>query len=412
MPQITLNGFDCVSLRTFFPAVGVWFADADVDLLSTGVDPLLVKAPSGPAVITIGSDSPFGAPTTLLGTVDDNFSGRFAGSGRVRVVGGRGGWDSSLPRLQFVQPGLLSTVLYAATAAEAGELPPIDPLPVIFDEGYERIAGPAARVFGDRPWHVDPTTGVAMVTPWLPIPVPPSDLEILGYDANAGRFEAAASSLLLPGLFLFDTQLPPRWDGIKTVVDVEQTFSAEHGSRANLWVSDGGQTRLMSALTNLVREASRRDLTRALRYRVVAQVGSKLTLQAVDSGRGGPDSLEVPVWTAPGVSAMFLPSSIVLVVFADGNPGFPRVIAADPSLPLEATLDATVSVAVGPSAPLVALAGGVTPLVLGPWATFLQAALTTFATGLNPTTLAAQATALVTALNALPPPTTVKTTAA
>lgn len=410
MPAITLNGASCVSLRTFFPAVGVWFADVDVDLLSTGLPPTLIKAPSGTAAISIAPDSPVGAPTLLNGTIDANFSGRFAGSGRVRVVGGRGGWDTSLPRQQFAQPGLTSLQLYAATAAAAGELPPLDPTPVIFDEGYERVAGPAARVFGDRPWHVDPITGVVTVTPWLPIPKPPSDLEILGFDPNAGRFEAAASSLLLPGLQLLDTNIPPRWDGLFSVVDVEQIFTAEKGSRASLWVG-GGATRLMSALANMVRELSRRDLTRVFRYRVVAQTGATLTLQAVNAGTGAPDSLKVPVWTAPGVSATFLPSSIVLVVFTDGDPGHPRVIAADTNTPLNASLDAELAVNVGPSALSVAIAGGASPLVPTPAYTAFLTALTTFLTGLNATTLTAQASTFLGALPGLPPSATTKTKA-
>lgn len=411
MPAITLNGSSCVTLRTFFPAVGVWFADADVDLLSTGLDPTLVKAPKGPAVISISPDNPLGSPTVLTGTIDANFSGRFAGSGRVRVVGGRGGWDTHLPRQQFAQPGLSSALLYAATAAAAGELPPLDPFPVVFDEGYDRLAGPAARVFGDRPWHVDPITGIVTVTPWLPIPIPPTDLEVLGFDANAGRFEVAASSLLLPGLQLLDLQIPPRWDGVYSIADVEQTFSAEKGSRANLWIG-GGATRLMSAFSNLVRELSRRDLTRVYRYRVVSQLGSMLVLQAVNSGTGAPDMVKVPLWTAPGVSAMLLPSSIVLVVFADGDPGHPRVLVSDTNLPLQSTLDATVEVKVGPSAPLVQLAGGASPLVIASsYAAFL-AALETFLTGLNATTLTAQAAALLAAIPALPPAATVKTVAA
>lgn len=96
----------------------------------------------------------------------------------------------------------------------------------------------------------------------------------------------------------------------------------------------------------------------------------------------------IALWPGPsGGYSTPAPGSLILVAFNDGNPAKPRVSGLDPnSFPTSTKFGA---------AP--------TPIVPTPWATGLGAALEIFATGLSTTTLAAQASALVTALGLLPP---------
>lgn len=70
-----------VSARVFVPYTGAWLVDLDVDLGE------LMAAPTGKAVLAIGTS------TTLVGTLDERVSGRFAANGKLRLVGGGGGWD-------------------------------------------------------------------------------------------------------------------------------------------------------------------------------------------------------------------------------------------------------------------------------------------------------------------------------
>jgi hypothetical protein len=72
------------------------------------------------------------------------------------------------------------------------------------------------------------------------------------------------------------------------------------------------------------------------------------------------------LWPGPsGGVAVPPPGSIVRIGFVNYDPTKPYVAGLDPDkIPLQATLDASVSVAVGPSAPIVTLAGGGHPIAL------------------------------------------------
>src|SRR5579872_4115445 len=218
----------------------------------------------------------------------------------------------------------------------------------------------------------------------------------------------------MPGTPLIDTNPIPRWDGVLTVVDVDQTFDAK-GARATLYCSSTNATRLIASLTALIRELAGRDALRSYQYRFVLMQGSKVALQAVDPTAGVPDIIPLDVWGAAGDSATYTPGAQVAVTFLNGDKGRPAILAWDPTLPLTKTVDATVELDLGPSSLLVKLAGGAQPLALGAGLTALINILITAFTGMNPTTLAGQATTAAGALTALstqPIIQTIKTVAA
>jgi hypothetical protein len=400
LPFITLNGTNAVSTRVFLPYNGVWYADVDLD-------PIIAQAfiAKGPALLVIGT-------TTMIGTIDPDASGRFAAGVRVRVVGGGGGWDKPVPFQHFANPAqVLSTLVYSTTGAAVKEVV-ADLIPTPMGTDYVRSAGPASRVLADKQWHVDPLTGITMVGPRVPS-IPDPTLEVLGFDPRENRIEASCDVPIMPGTPLIDTSgnVPPRWDGILTAVDVEHNFSKE-GNRATVWVSNSNISRLVSALTNLVREAGKGEFQRPYLYRVIGPApGGKVSLAPTDIGRGAPPLLPAVVWGPAGVSATYTPGTACVVIFLNGDPTLPIVLGFDSTPPLTVTVDAVGPIAVGVASPMVNISGGGGFLAMGLSYSTLIGVLQTCTPAITETGLAAIKAALLAPLFTALPMQTVKTKA-
>lgn len=390
----TVNGLRCVSARIIHPWRGVWMVDAQLD-----PDVVQTVQTFGPASALIGG-------STLTGVIDPRGSGTFVAGAAVRVLGGAGGWDKTVPSLHFHNDaGLLSSTIYNATAATVLETV-VDAIPVVLGIDYMRPAGPASRVFGDNDWWVD-LLGTTHTGPRPPAVADPT-LTVLNWDPVQQRAELTCDALVLPGTPLVDT----RFNGVTPIVrDVEQTFDA-HGSRILAWCAQNPASRLLSALTSMVRELGKTATLKVYRYRLVLEGADKrITLQAVNPTAGMPAAtLPLSVWPGmQGDSADYNTiGAEVLVHFVEGpagTPSQPVVLGFSPGIiPTDRTVDAQGLVKIGPSAAAVELAGGTEPLVLAPWATGLVGALEALATalsGFGP--LASAGAALTTALGALPP---------
>lgn len=346
---ILVNAFSAVSARLLTPWQGAWIADVDFDLAAVPVPP------TGRVTLTVGTSG------VLVGTIDDKASGRFGAKASARIVGGGNGWDKTVFPLHFHNDaGVLSTAVLSATAAQVGETV-VDVMPERLDVDYVRFAGPASRVLGDRDWYVN-AAGVTMVGPRVPVPAPPT-VEIMTWEPATRRAELATDALVQPGMILVDTRF-----GTTTIRDVEQTFGAD-GSRATAWCSAATDTpgsRFGKALANLVKEAAGVALLKTYRYRVVLQAGDgRVTLQAVKRKAGVPDSVLIPIWYGvPGISALLVPGSEVMVQFLGGDPSKPVVVGFDP-----ATQITSLMVGAGTS-PVAKTAG------LAMWATAVEGALT------------------------------------
>lgn len=362
--MISLNGLMCRSARVLHPSVGVWSAELEVDLAFVPI------VPSGPAVLTIGT-------TPLRCYVQPDASGEWIGLGKVRVIGGMNGWSKTVTPLHFHNDaGVLSTTVYATTAAEVLEVV-VDPIPTRLGVDYVRAAGPASRIFGDRPWRVDPVSGTTFVGPRIPVPANPLDVELLEWDPVSGRATLSAESLLSPGTLLVDVRLGTK---PKLVGDVEQLFGPDK-ARATAWLQDVATSipsRLGSALRTLVREASGVTFLRSYRYRVIAQAGKRLILQPVDILGPLPPTLPVDIWYGlPGAAAKVLPGAEVMVSFQGGDPACPVVegFGPAPTPPIEVSIDAlrmalgsTTTAEVSVEALRIALGGAlaVKPVALAP----------------------------------------------
>lgn len=413
MSAITLNGDRALSARVMIPWRGVPLIDVDVDpeLVASWTATIAAAAaideagtPGGvPAVLSIASLPPI----TITGVIDPKASGTFVAGAMVRVVGGSGGWSKSVGS-QHWPTQVPAQLVYATTGARVLEkvtmLPPA--AASVFDS-FARAKGAAASVFAPEvDWWVDPLTGVTFVGPRPPA-VPDPSLEILEWDPATKTAIVACDSLVLPGTPLADPRIG---DVVVTVRDVDQLFGPG-GTIATCRCSSEPVSRLMSAMTTMVRELAGVTHLRLRRYRFVTGT-SKLALQAVDrdpltqSAAPLPDLLAVNESSGmAGVTAILPPSLEVTVGFLNGDPQRAIVLGFSTlAPPLELALDALALVDVGPSAALVKLAGGVLPLAKGDWASYVTAALLAFATACEagPAGLIAASTALATALVPMP----------
>jgi hypothetical protein len=340
---------------------GAWWAEVDVD---PDTDPVTVAdVPAGPVVLTI---TPAGAaPIVLKGTVVPQDTGRMVSSVKVHILAGGAGWTKALPAQQFNQPaGLTSAAVEQATAALVGEVV-VDAQPVGLGTTWVREGppNPASSVFGDRQWYVD-TNGITQVQPW-PVAAPAASFELLAWDPIQQRGDCAADALVLPGTVITDA----RFDGSITVRDVEMVFD-KAGVRATVWCSAVAVTRLVSALTNMVRVLGQLAPLKIYRYRVVLAAGAMWTLQPVPEPDGTPSPMpplvNVPVWPGMfGLSCTPTLSAKVGVMFLDGNREQPVVVSYDGTLPVVLNLDATGVVNVGATAPFTKMGKTPAPLAAG-----------------------------------------------
>lgn len=331
MTTLLLNQNRAVSVRLVMPWTGAWFAEVDFDLDTGGT------VPSGVALLKVGD-------AVLNGKVSPDETGKFGEKGKARVVGGLG-WSDDVRAQHFKNDaGVLSTAMLSATAAEVGELV-TDLTPTRLGADYVRSAGPASRVFAGRDdWYVT-TAGVTVVGPRPEIPAP--TLEILEWDPYERRALIASDELVTPGMILVDVRF-----GTATVRDVEQTFG-EGGARAVAYCGETGTARLGKALARFVTETAGTQHLKPYKYRIVTVgVDGRLTLQIASRSTGIPDTISIPAWSGvAGVKSTPVPGGEVLLVFADGDPSQPIVIAYDAK---------TIKVAVGEGASAVALATLVT----------------------------------------------------
>jgi hypothetical protein len=386
-----------LSARILQPWRGVWMADLNLDPLDVALAPV-----AGKVTLTIGA--PPGAVSTMIGTIDPRGSGQFAGTYKLRVVGGGGGWEQTVTRLAFHSDAqLLSPAVYVPTGALVGEVVSVlVPIPLGID--FVRAVGPAARVLDREPsWWVDPATGTTFVGPRPPA-IPDPSLTLLYSDQLTDTVECTCDVLVTPGTPILDPRLGPE---AIIVRDVEQTFDGK-GSRVTAWCADAATSQLTNELRSMVVAFSGRRLLQSYLYRIVTQnpADGRLSLQAVDAAEGAPDLVAISPWTGvSGATVKYKLGMLVRMSFLEGDETQPIVDAYQPGIvPLEADYDAEVAVNVGASAAVVALAGGAAPLATGPWATALMTALAGFAAALPPGTPAAVTTAagtLATALTSL-----------
>jgi hypothetical protein len=349
---LVLGSTRIVKARILFTWKGVWSGDLDLD---PDGDVTAASVPTGQQTLTYASQG--GVTQTFVGTVDPLAEGRFSSSVKLRFLAGGGGWATRVDKQDFSGPsGVSSLSVENATAALVGETVN-DPQPISLGLHWVRIAGPASKVFTcpDRDWYVD-AAGVTQVGTW-PVATPDPSVEILEWDPIQQRATLSADAFVPPGTVLQDA----RFDGPITIRDAEHVWSPE-GVRIHAWCSTAAVTRLVSALTNMVRELGGLSSLKSYDYVISQQAGQSLTLQAAPYADGtaseAPDLDEVVVSPGmAGLSGQYLLGQHCRVVFLSARFSNPIVVSFDAQLPNSVTLDSTGTTHIGPSG-AVELAGG------------------------------------------------------
>jgi len=321
----------------------------------------LVTLPAGQLTLRVGA-------LEVACVVDEDASGAWASRSEVRVIGGAGGWRLAPPeRTWQSDSGILASDVATATAEEVGETIAIDPDADAQLEGphfirrRQEAAATLAQLFPEATWWIDPD-GTTRVGARAERDVT-GKVELLEVDPR-GRFAevtAYDADLLLPGATIVDAR------SSRPIVarDVEIRADAT-SARARLWT---GRAPRRSVAADLVRRAilamlPELALAGTWRYRVVQQVGERLSLQAVAPRPGLPDAVFVPVAPGtPGLKSLVALGAEVGVTFLDRDPSLP-VVTHHPAasgagwLPRELDADASDVVRVGATADLVELGSG------------------------------------------------------
>ncbi len=304
----TVNGIRVLACHVNLPAWGAWFCDAEIEK---------PEAIAGAATIVIGD-------LTLRGTVLS--SGVYKASrGRVRIVGGGGGWGKNVRALAYANDAgvKLSTVLVDAARLCGETIGTVTGL--VGGPAYIRPEGPASSVLEDlvpRGWYID-EAGVTQIGRRSAVTYTGTATRI-ETDAAQGRIELAADAIatLLPGAVV---------DGVEAV-DVEHVLDGGK-LRTTVWGrrTDRTGNPAASALARTVELLTAHHRFYApWEYRVVTRTGERLNLQIVRVSSGMPDLRSVRV--RPGVAGMRgrpKLGSLVTVRFANGDAARPFVESFD-----------------------------------------------------------------------------------
>lgn len=386
----SLNGLPIVGANLVIPYSGIWHADVTMD---RAVDVV------GPQVLSLAGAT--FAPCTIIRAID------FAGQRSLRLVGGMGGWRKEVPALPYDLPGGVPTAtILADAAATVGEVPPVlDPtVPPIVGSHWLRSKGKASELLNQilgSSWWMD-FTGIVQSKPRLPTVIisPFTAIEVNG---SAGQYTINTES---PGDWVPGAVFSgPTVSGV--VNRVTHTLTGGHLNTEVMINTPTNSDRLRGAQSALLDGL----LSKLLyyipwNYKVVAVTSTTppITISARSVDPRMPDITSMTLWPGPsGVVSVPLPGATVRLGFVGGDPSLPQLIGTDPhSAPLEILGYATI-IQMGDAA--------ATPVTKVAWSAGVAAALTTFCgavSGSSDPTLVTAASALSTALGALPPAPTTK----
>ena len=256
-------------------------------------------------------------PRSMVGTVIG--AGQHGGVATARVVGGYGGWRQPSQGLSFQNDANLSKLDIAkALAASVGEqvASELDSLGANWCFDPLASAGSNLDALGD--WYVrdNGVTVLGTRPDGAEFVTSVSDFE--GMEGRATcEIEEYQADKFIPGALISAASLD-------NAIRVRRTRYLYSPNKFVVEVSSAEQR------PNRLAEhaASKARFFGTYLYRIIEQVADRLQLQAVDGVRGVPDQVLVTkAHGIPGVETTCVPSGECLVVFANGDPGKPRVIA-------------------------------------------------------------------------------------
>ncbi|MBA3841095.1 MAG: hypothetical protein H0X39_00470 [Actinobacteria bacterium] len=309
---VSCNGERLTAVNLTVSNNGPWIADVDFE-----AEPSV----SGRVKLVIGS-------LVAFGTVS---SGTFGAQTKARIVGGAGGWGTTLGGKSYANDAGIKALTIAQDAARAAGETIGDFVPTSERVGraFVRDAGPGSRALevaaGGAAWWVD-YAGVTNVGPRPAVPLDAGAYQVLAYDP---RDQIVTLGMDDPAEIQIGSVLTERLDRPVTVRQLEIVVTAGE-LRVLAWCggSETGYGQLAGLLKTIAQRSTDQRLFGAYRYRVVRMVADRVELQAVRRAAGLPDLLPVSVWPGiAGVHAVLTPGSECLVSFIEGDRTQPYLCA-------------------------------------------------------------------------------------
>jgi len=300
----TLSGEAVSRLSLQIPCRGLWWSDVDL------VDESDL---TGSVLLDIGGASYVGYIVS---------GGAFNGRSSYRVVGGFGGWGKTLPAKGYVNAlGVSTATVLRDLADETGER--VSTLPTTRQgPHFARVAGPAYSTLSSvvSDWYVD-SDGSTVTSARAPSTFG-GEYVVTRHDKGIGAIEIAVDDAdgLVPGVSIA---------GSPSATDVELSLTS------NKLICRAYYRRTLprriAALDAIWRALDPRRAYRGVyEYRIVSVSGDTLNLQPARVSSGAPDLSEVPIRPGMGgIRADHKDGALVLVCFADSDPGRPQVFAHD-----------------------------------------------------------------------------------
>ena len=386
----SVAGFQIVAGQLMIPLSGPWTADVH---LATD------SAVTGKVAVVVGN-------LTLQGFVYR--SQAYGGQTRARLVGGAGGWRTTIPEQGYGSGSGVRLSHVAQDAATAcGETVSV-PNDVSLGPAYARIEGPASDVLWSlvaqgfaASWYVDPD-GVTQLAAW-PSTTVATPFTVTDQAPDEGRITIATEDYAswMPGCSFTNPLISGTFvnGGVNYVWTDDGQFRFE--------VLTGTTDRLLGALRAIIdsRVAGLRFYGR-YEYRISNPSATTIDASPVDSTRGLPDLQNVPI-VSDSIATYVPPvGGLCRIQFVNGTQTRPECVWTQGT------------------AKQAAIAGGASALTVAPWSEALSATLVGLASALSncgtppppsavvlAATLVAAGGALATSLGALPPPATTETTA-
>ena len=315
--MILVAGLRGITASLHVPRMGAWFIDVDM------ADETAI---SGRVTIKIGGTP--GEEFTLVGTIQPDESGSFGLRRRLRIIGGAGGWQQSVPRKDYANDaGVSVATIVADLARETGEtLAAVAPAVARLESHYARQAGAASTALEDAigadAWWID-FDGKTHVGSRPAATATSSAYQVLDADLRNRTVTLACDDLRQIGIgSIISTGL----DEPLTIGSYSVEIS-ESAVRLMAWCGDSVRSRLVDNLLAIIDAAGRGKLWGTWRYRVIGMNGDRVSCQRLSGHKDLPDLISISM--VPGVAGAHaeLPGDAeVYVEFLEGDRDLPRIV--------------------------------------------------------------------------------------
>lgn len=312
--SITINGQRVTKASVTIPMYGAWTADVDIEGAST----------MG-SVVTLVMQG-----LSLVGTVTRQSV--FAGTRKLRIVAGGGGWRKTIPPRGYSGPlGVKLSSVLSDAASDSGETVSVGS-DTTLGAFYTRDRGKASKVLRllvGGVWYID-NAGVTQVKDRATSAIA-SPFQVISWDGGRGSFQISTET--------YEDWVPGRTFSTNTVSEAQTissvTFDADNEGKVRLQVltADAYRERLLADFRAIVRdELASLNFLGVYEYVIAANPISPGIFYTVDASPVDsrmPSLTRVPLATELGKVCPPALGTKCRIRFVNGNPSRPEVISFD-----------------------------------------------------------------------------------